>query len=269
MSTVLLIRLPLPRGPPPRILASPQDGLRDNQLGRPCLRSPCPHLGHGEPLTRRRGPTRRVPVRLGHRHTPTTTPGRAVGPGRAAPSGGAPAPASGRPEATPAPQGNGTSLTELLDYVRRVAADAALVATLPLDPEGRTWSRLEGPGGSEAWLISWPPGTGTGWHDHGGSHGAFAIADGELIEQSLTPQLPTEGWKTLELAEGVERQRTLPRGDGRAFGPHHVHQVLNLSAQRHAISMHAYYPPLPLMRRYSRTGPVLRLEQVEHPGEWA
>lgn len=200
-----------------------------------------------------------------------TPPGRVAAPGLAAapPPGGAPLPAPGRPEATPAPRGSGVSLAELLDYVRRVAADAALVATLPLDPEGRTWSRLEGPGGSEAWLIGWPPGTGTGWHDHGGSHGAFAIADGELIEQSLAAQLPTEGWKTLELAEGVDRQRTLPRGNGRAFGPHHVHQVLNLSAQRHAISVHAYYPPLPLMRRYSRTGPVLRLEQVEHPGEWA
>ena len=32
--------------------------------------------------------------------------------------------------------------------------------------------------------------------------------------------------------------------------------------------MHAYYPPLPLMRRYSRTGAQLRLEEVERPGEW-
>ncbi len=228
--------------PPPRPRRTPHPPSRPHPP-RPRTPRPSPHPHHHTGSRRRAGAR------------------RAVWRG--------PAPASGRPEATPAPQGNGTSLTELLDYVRRVAADAALVATLPLDPEGRTWSRLEGPGGSEAWLISWPPGTGTGWHDHGGSHGAFAIADGELIEQSLTPQLPTEGWKTLELAEGVERQRTLPRGDGRAFGPHHVHQVLNLSAQRHAISMHAYYPPLPLMRRYSRTGPVLRLEQVEHPGEWA
>ena len=43
------------------------------------------------------------------------------------------------------------------------------IASLPLDPEGRTWVRLDGPGGSEAWLIGWPPGTGTGWHDHADS----------------------------------------------------------------------------------------------------
>lgn len=183
-----------------------------------------------------------APAALAHRRTPAPSPGHRTG---------------------------AVSLSDLLDFVRRTAADAELIATLPLDPQGRTWSRLQGPGGSEAWLIGWPPGTGTGWHDHGGSHGAFSTAHGELVEQSLAVQLPTEGWKTLELAEGVDRERTLPQGNGRAFGPHHVHQVLNLSTTQHAISVHAYYPPLPLMRRYSRTGPVLRLEQVEHPGEWA
>ncbi|MFD6218922.1 cysteine dioxygenase, partial [Nocardia salmonicida] len=52
-------------------------------------------------------------------------------------------------------------------------------------------------------------------------------------------------------------------GDGRAFGRDHLHEVLNASPDTHAISVHAYYPPLPLIRRFSRTGPVLRLEQVE------
>lgn len=157
---------------------------------------------------------------------------------------------------------------ELLAFVRRTAADTELVATLPLDPEGRTWIRLEGPAGSEAWVIGWPPGTGTGWHDHGGSYGAFATAGGVLQEDSLAARLPTEGWKTLELAEGVDRERTLTGGDARAFGSHHVHEVRNESDSEHAVSVHAYYPPLPLMRRYSRTGAVLRLEQVERPQEW-
>jgi hypothetical protein len=163
----------------------------------------------------------------------------------------------------------GPTAAELLDFARRTAADQDLVGALPLDPGGRTWTRLDGPGGSEAWLIGWPPGTGTAWHDHGGSWGAFATATGELTEQSLAAQLPTEGWRTLELAEGIDRERRLPTGRGRAFGPHHVHQVLNLSAEEHAVSVHAYYPPLPLMRRYSRTGPVLRLEDIERPEEWA
>lgn len=181
-----------------------------------------------------------------------------------------PAAATADPEPTTAAAAPSAapSEAELLDFVRRTAADSELIASLPLDPEGRSWLRLNGPGGSEAWIISWPPGTGTGWHDHGGSHGAFATADGELTEQSLAARLPTEGWKTLELADGVDRERLLSAGRGRAFGPHHVHQVLNETQDRHAVSVHAYYPPLPLMRRYSRTGATLRLEQVERPGEW-
>lgn len=157
---------------------------------------------------------------------------------------------------------------ELLDFVRRSAADPELIASLPLDPEGRTWVRLEGPGGSEAWLIGWPPGTGTGWHDHAESVGAFLTAAGALKENSLAARLPTDGWKTLELAEGVDRERELTAGKGRAFGRNHVHEVLNESTTGHAVSVHAYYPPLPRISRYSRTGAVLRLESVERPEDW-
>ncbi|MFJ8862570.1 cysteine dioxygenase [Streptomyces sp. NPDC102451] len=160
------------------------------------------------------------------------------------------------------------TVAELLDFVRRTAEDAELVASLPLDPEGRTWLRLEGPGGSEAWLISWPPGTGTGWHDHAESTGAFTVAAGALREHSLAARLPTAGWTTLELSEGIDRDRHLATGQGRAFGRHHVHEVLNESGHEHAISVHAYYPPLPQIRRYSRTGAVLRLEQTERPEDW-
>lgn len=167
------------------------------------------------------------------------------------------------PAAAPAP-----TAAELLAFVRRTSQDAELVASLPLDPEGRTWLRLEGPGGSEAWLISWPPGTGTGWHDHAESTGAFTVAAGALKEHSLAARLPTDGWKTLELSEGIDRERHLATGQGRAFGRHHVHEVLNESGDEHAVSVHAYYPPLPQIRRYSRTGAVLRLEQTERPEDW-
>ncbi|MGD6754898.1 cysteine dioxygenase [Streptomyces sp. BH105] len=157
---------------------------------------------------------------------------------------------------------------DLLAFVRHVAEDRDLIASLPLDPEGRTWLRLEGPDGSEAWLIGWPPGTGTGWHDHAESVGAFLTAGGALTENSLAARLPTDGWKTLELSEDVDRERKLTAGEGRAFGRHHVHEVLNESLTEHAVSVHAYYPPLPRIRRYSRTGPVLRLESVEQPEDW-
>ncbi|MDX2394416.1 MULTISPECIES: cysteine dioxygenase [unclassified Streptomyces] len=182
------------------------------------------------------------------------------------------APAPGRtPSHLPSPSAapsSGPTAAELLDFALRTAADPAVVDSLPLDPEGRTWIRLEGPGGSEAWLIGWPPGTGTGWHDHAESRGAFATARGRLTEHSLSVRLPSEGWQSLELADGVDRTRTLAGGAGRGFGEHHVHEVLNESGTEHAVSVHAYYPPLPLIRRYSRSGPVLTLEQVERPADW-
>ncbi|MEU4031133.1 cysteine dioxygenase [Streptomyces anulatus] len=173
----------------------------------------------------------------------------------------------------PVTGGSATSSTaptvaELMDFVRSTARDEALIASLPLDPDGRTWIRLDGPGGSEAWLIGWPPGTGTGWHDHADSFGAFTTAAGALKEHSLAVRLPTDGWKTLELTDGVDRSRELATGQGRAFGQNHVHEVLNESEVAHAVSVHAYYPPLPRIRRFSRTGAVLRLEQTERPEDW-
>ncbi|MDQ0840386.1 hypothetical protein QFZ68_000066 [Streptomyces sp. V1I6] len=44
--------------------------------------------------------------------------------------------------------------------------------------------------------------------------------------------------------------------------------MLNESRTEHAVSVRASYPSLPLMRRFSRTGAVLRLEQVERPEDW-
>ncbi|MFD8567324.1 cysteine dioxygenase [Streptomyces sp. NPDC057694] len=170
--------------------------------------------------------------------------------------------------ASAVPSAAAPTQADLFDFVRRTAEDHDLIASLPLDPEGRTWVRLEGPGGSEAWLIGWPPGTGTGWHDHADSVGAFLAASGALTENSLAARLPTDGWKTLELSEGIDRERRLRTGQGRAFGRHHVHEVLNESRTEHAVSVHAYYPPLPQIRRYSRTGPLLRLESVERPEDW-
>ncbi|WP_084991749.1 cysteine dioxygenase [Streptomyces sp. S8] len=194
--------------------------------------------------------------------TAPTTPARAV----SAPAG--PAPAVSARVGSARGVSAGPTVAELLDFVRRTAEDTALIASLPLDPEGRTWVRLEGPRGSEAWLIGWPPGTGTGWHDHADSVGAFTTASGTLKEHSLAVRLPTDGWRTLELNDGVDRERELAAGQGRAFGQNHVHEVLNESGSAHAVSVHAYYPPLPRIRRFSRTGAVLRLEQTEVPEDW-
>lgn len=168
----------------------------------------------------------------------------------------------------PADTAAAPTLAELLAFARRAASDPELVARLRTLPEERSWIALEGPAGSEAWVIGWPPGAETGWHDHGGSVGAFATAVGTLHESSLAVPLPGAGWSSLELLPDLDRERDLPTGAGRAFGAHHIHQVVNPSAEDHAISVHVYYPPLPLIRRYSRRGRVLGLETVERPEQW-
>jgi predicted metal-dependent enzyme (double-stranded beta helix superfamily) len=163
--------------------------------------------------------------------------------------------------------GAAPDLATLLAFAQAAAADPALRAELPLHPTERTWVRLNGPGGSEAWIIAWPPGSETGWHDHGGSSGAFVTASGELSELSLAMPLPTSGWRSLELEEGMDRRRALPSGRGRAFGPHHVHQVVNTSTD-YAVSVHVYHPPLPQLRRYERNGNVLSVAAVETQEDW-
>jgi hypothetical protein len=163
---------------------------------------------------------------------------------------------------------DGPTTAALLAFVHRAAADPAVVARLPPHTRSRSWARLDGPAGSEAWIIGWPPGAETGWHDHGGSRGAFATAAGRLDEHYLATELPTGNWRALELLAGFDRSHTLTAGRGRAFGPRHVHQVANRDPGLHAVSVHAYYPPLPLVRRYSRTGDMLLLQAVESPEQW-
>jgi len=53
-----------------------------------------------------------------------------------------------------------------------------------LDASERSWRRLDATAHLEIWLIGWPVGTHTGWHDHLDSEGAFVTVRGELAEQT-------------------------------------------------------------------------------------
>jgi predicted metal-dependent enzyme (double-stranded beta helix superfamily) len=112
------------------------------------------------------------------------------------------------------------------DWVHRVRLSA----------DGRWYERLHIDAESEVWLISWLPGQATGFHDHGGANGAFAVALGTLAEHRIQD------------ARDVETGLT--RGDkARRFGPGYIHDVRNESAAP-AVSVHVYSPPLTAMRRY-------------------
>jgi mannose-6-phosphate isomerase-like protein (cupin superfamily) len=119
-----------------------------------------------------------------------------------------------------------------------------------LDPQGRWYERLHQDADHEIWLISWLPGQSTGFHDHGGSAGAFAVALGALEEHR------------------VNGRREVGAGQARSFGPDYVHDVRNAS-DAPAVSVHVYSPPLSTMRRYDLDagGELVRLA-AESADDW-
>src|ERR1700734_4240842 len=72
---------------------------------------------------------------------------------------------------------------QLAAEVRRLTANPAeWVTRVRLDPEGRWYEQIRVDDCLELWLISWLPGQSTGFHDHGGTNGAFGVVWGELDE---------------------------------------------------------------------------------------
>src|SRR6185437_1906925 len=114
----------------------------------------------------------------------------------------------------------------------------------------RWYCRLEEASGYEVWLLSWLPGQQTGFHDHGEARGAFAVAEGELLESTARP------------GETAVTSRVIKAGVRRSFGPAYLHDVRN-SSGRPAVSVHAYSPPLALMGRYEMTASGLTLAATE------
>ena len=83
---------------------------------------------------------------------------------------------------------------QLGDLVRRLAASPAdWLTRVRLNPAGRWYERIHLDDGHEVWLISWLPGQATGFHDHGGSAGAFAVVLGTLLERRVAGGVATGG----------------------------------------------------------------------------
>jgi rhodanese-related sulfurtransferase/predicted metal-dependent enzyme (double-stranded beta helix superfamily) len=108
------------------------------------------------------------------------------------------------------------------------------------DPDVRWYLPLHRSNSCSVWLLAWERGQDTDWHDHGGSSGSFAVADGSLLEQYRVPSGRRLGRRRLALSEAV------------AFGPGHVHDVAH-GGEGSATSIHAYSPPLSAMTYYTAT----------------
>ena len=148
------------------------------------------------------------------------------------------------------------SQARLGQIVGAVAARPGSWSELVRFDAGRRWyQRLDLAEDHEVWLLSWLPGQGTGFHDHGISAGAFAVARGALQEWTAPGGRPSQA--------GV----TMAQGAVRSFGSWYVHHVINASAQR-AVSVHAYSPPLESMRRFEFSPDGLTRVTMETAGRW-
>jgi rhodanese-related sulfurtransferase/predicted metal-dependent enzyme (double-stranded beta helix superfamily) len=109
------------------------------------------------------------------------------------------------------------------------------------DPDVRWYLPLHRSNACDVWLLAWERGQDTDWHDHGGSSGSFAVAEGSLTERYRAPS-----------GRNRQSQRHLLAGQAVAFGPGHVHDVAH-GGDGSATSIHAYSPPLMAMTYYKTT----------------
>lgn len=117
----------------------------------------------------------------------------------------------------------------------------------------RTHERLAVGDGWEAYLITWPSGHGVELHDHGGSSGAVAVVEGELVEL-----VARQGGRA-----GPGRLARVPLATGtvRRVSGRRIHDVVNAGPVP-ATSIHVYAPALSTMTFYDDDLRPVRTERV-------
>ncbi len=157
-----------------------------------------------------------------------------------------------------------------LRLARHLAETPGLLSALPVAGPGRVWLKLPTAAGWDAWLIGWPPGARTGWHDHQGSAGAFVVVAGNLVEASVAPadaRSRTGGPAAVHAERGDLRRRSFGVGAARQFPDHHIHDMSNDSS-RAAYSVHAYSPALTAMASYDWVDGRLTTTGLETNDDW-
>ena len=155
---------------------------------------------------------------------------------------------------------------QLADTARHLARQQSLWSRLvDFDPVTRYYARLHADEHHEAWLLTWLPGQGTPWHDHGGSAGSFVVLQGVLTEE-------VAGYKAAADLDGAHRVTgpgvLLTPGDQRTFGTRHLHRVTNAGSDP-AVSLHVYAPKLTAMTNYRAVDGVLQAEEHAEIGvDW-
>lgn len=144
------------------------------------------------------------------------------------------------------------SETELVDLVRRVAADRSSWEHL-VDLTGtggeRHWAKIEVPEGVDVWLISWQTFASTDLHSHGDASAAFTAVQGTITEIRVD-----------------EQGRLLPRkfspGVVQVVRPGEIHDVRNEVVEP-AVTIHAYSPRLTEMHYFNWDNRTVTLDRIE------
>jgi predicted metal-dependent enzyme (double-stranded beta helix superfamily) len=126
---------------------------------------------------------------------------------------------------------------ELEDVARGLAARTDLWEPLVHDDAThRRYELVYEDDRMDAWILSWMPGQGTGFHDHYISGVGLCIARGCVRED-------------LMVYGGEPQSRALQEGDTRRGGPGYIHRVSHEDGLP-AVSVHVYSPRLDWVGQY-------------------
>jgi hypothetical protein len=137
------------------------------------------------------------------------------------------------------------------DALRQIAVGLAhsqrsVPTEVPTDRQAESVARsvrLLATASYDVWLITWPPGSGIGPHDHGDARTVIHMVDGELFEELADRRGP-----------GEVRTRLLRSGDSAESVESAIHQIDNRSG-RDAMSLHVYSPPLTTVTLFDHEDP--------------
>ncbi len=104
------------------------------------------------------------------------------------------------------------------------------------DPEQRRYELVYEDERMDAWILSWMPGQGTGFHDHYVSGVGLCVASGSVREDLMVYGGPPES-------------RVLRAGDARRGGPGYIHRVTHDEGLP-AVTVHVYSPRLDWVGQY-------------------
>ena len=154
--------------------------------------------------------------------------------------------------------------TQLRAITTSLAARRELWSDLVVrDPDVRWYLPLHRSNSCDVWLLAWERGQDTDWHDHGGSSGSFAVADGSLTEQYRVPSGRLSRRRGELESDFPQRDGLgeLPSGGGEQRGPGDAEagRIVPGRLERQAVAMFGKVRPHPQ--------PVT-LAGGQRPGSW-